>query len=283
MSARYTETEIGPYLRSLANSIPLSKEREFELSQRIRKFGDLEARDELIEGNLRFVISVAKCYQNCGLSFPDLVSEGNYGLLEATKRFDETRGFKFITYAVWWIKQSILKALLEQSVVRKPVNLLNDIGKVERTISQFEQHFGRSPNLDEITKSTDLSEIRTHRVVHDGRDLSLDAPPGGYDEDESFYGILEDPNSINPERELQTTEQEEGVAYLLRGLDDRERKIMVMYYGLKGDKPMTLEEIGSIFRLTRERIRQIKEKAQGKMLYEARGIGISLQDLLVED
>ncbi|MBS3156410.1 RNA polymerase sigma factor RpoD/SigA [Candidatus Woesearchaeota archaeon] len=282
MKLQIYENDLGSYLKSIKNSTPLTPEREAYLSQRIREGGDLGARNELVGANLRFVISVAKSYQYCGLSLSELISEGNYGLFEAAKRFDERRGFKFITYAVWWVRQAILKALFDQSDVRKPMSLMNDIRKVEREISRFEQNCGRFPSLDEIAERTGISYSRTFNVVNDKKDVSLDAPPRGYGEDSSLYEKLEDCKSISPESELQTSEQDEEINYLLDCLDDREKEVVMRYYGLSGYNPMTLEQIGAVFKLTRERIRQLKERAQGKMLVAAKEREISLQDILVE-
>ncbi len=288
MSTVTSDDSLVLYRRDLegSDSDPLSREQEVELTRRIRLYGDEEARWRLYTANTRFVVGVAKQYlgyaEMYGLSLLELVSEGNMGLLEATRRFDERRGFKFITYAVWWIRQSILESLSHQPIVGRSTSLPSDIRKVDRAISILEQRLGRSPDMGEISKQARMKEWVMLRAIYGRRDVSLDSPPKCYDEDSSFYDFLEDDSFESPDEGIQRTEQEEGIEYLLGCLDERERKVIRMYYGLEGNEPMTLEKIGSLMGVTRERVRQIKEEALGKMRGRAKREEFSLSDVLSE-
>ena len=236
------------YLQDIAHEELLSTDEEVELAQRIRK-GDRRALERLTKANLRFVVSVAKQYQNQGLSLSDLINEGNVGLIKAAQKFDETRGFKFISYAVWWIRQSILQAIAEQSrLVRLPLNQVGSVNKINREMSKFEQEFERKPSVDEIADRIDLPEDKIEdamKATSTSRHLSVDAPFSD-DEDGSMLDLLAESLRAEIER-------------LLGTLPDKDQKIIAAFYGI-GTPELTLEEIGTKYHLTRERVRQIKEK-----------------------
>jgi RNA polymerase primary sigma factor len=248
------------YLSEIGHEDLLTSDEEVELAQRIRK-GDHKALDRLTKANLRFVVSVAKQYQNQGLSLPDLINEGNLGLIKAAEKFDETRGFKFISYAVWWIRQSILQAIAEQSrIVRLPLNQVGSVNKINRLLSKFEQEHERRPSVDEISEQIDLPEEKVgEAMLANNRHVSVDAPfVDG--EDNSLLDILINDDAPMADRQLVMESLRSEITSVLQLLTERERKIVTAFYGI-GQPEMTLEEIGNKYGLTRERVRQIKEKA----------------------
>ena len=248
------------YLSEIGKEELLSADEEVELAQRIRK-GDKKALEKLTKSNLRFVVSVAKQYQNQGLSLPDLINEGNVGLIKAAVKYDETRGFKFISYAVWWIRQSILQAIAEQSrIVRLPLNQLGSMNKINRMLTKFEQENERRPSVDEISEVIDLPEDKVDEAINvSGRQVSVDAPfVDG--EDNSLLDVLVNSDAPMADKQLVLESLQAEIMDALRMLSVRERNIITAFYGI-GQPEMTLEEIGTKFGLTRERVRQIKEKA----------------------
>ena len=252
------------YLQEIGKEEMISAEQEAELAQRIRK-GDQEALERLTRANLRFVVSVAKQYQNQGLSLPDLINEGNLGLLKAAERFDETRGFKFISYAVWWIRQSILQAISEQSrLVRLPLNQVGSLNKISREISKFEQLNERRPSLEEIAEHIDIPEEKIDAAMSiTGHHVSVDAPFAEGD-DNSLLDVLVNEDIPTTDRELVIESLKEEIRNALNVLTERERKVIEDSYGI-GRPELTLEEIGTKYNLSRERVRQIKEKAIRKL------------------
>ncbi len=265
-----TKESIEKYLEEIGNFSPLPPEQEIELARRIRQ-GDEDALDTLVKANLRFVISVAKEYQGQGLPLQDLISEGNLGLIKAAQRFDETRGFKFISYAVWWIRQSILQALAEQSrVVRLPLNRVGAINKVGRALEALEKRFGREPSMAEIANRMEMTSFEVADVLKtSARHLSLDEP---FKEDEgnSLLDVLKSDRYQPPDGDLMKASLREEIEKVLGTLKDREAEIVKLYFGLDNDRPLTLEEIGEYFKLTRERVRQIKEKALRRLRHRSR-------------
>ena len=255
---------LDKYLQEIGKEDLITVEEEVELAQRIRK-GDQEALEKLTKANLRFVVSVAKQYQNQGLSLPDLINEGNLGLIKAAEKFDETRGFKFISYAVWWIRQSILQALAEQSrIVRLPLNQVGSLNKINKAFARFEQEHERVPSPEELAQELELPREKvtdTLRVA--GRHISVDAPFAD-GEDNSLLDVLVNPDSPNADRGLINESLATEVDRALETLTERERDIIRYFFGI-GCSEMTLEEIGEKFDLTRERVRQIKEKAIRKL------------------
>lgn len=251
---------LDKYLQEIGKEDLITVEEEVELAQRIRK-GDQEALDKLTKANLRFVVSVAKQYQNQGLSLPDLINEGNLGLIKAAEKFDETRGFKFISYAVWWIRQSILQALAEQSrIVRLPLNQVGSLNKINKAFARFEQEHERTPSPEELASELELPKEKvsdTLRVA--GRHISVDAPFADGEEN-SLLDVLVNDDIPTPDRQLNHESLAKEINRALQQLDDRERALVQMFFGIGGQE-MTLEEIGAKFDLTRERVRQIKEKA----------------------
>ena len=254
---------LDKYLSEISRVELISADEEILLAQKIRK-GDRAALDRLAKANLRFVVSVAKQYQNQGMQLPDLISEGNLGLIKAAKRFDEKRGFKFISYAVWWIRQSILQALAERSrIVRLPLNKIGAINKINRAYSDLEQRLERPPSAQEIA---DLLECSVNDVkqslVNNTRHISMDSPLGNDDTSKlSLYDILPNDTLPSPENQLMVESLRKDIDRSLSTLSSREMTVMRLYFGLNGVQPMSLEEIGGRFDLTRERVRQIKEKA----------------------
>lgn len=248
------------YLQEIGHEELLSANEEVELAQRIRN-GDREALERLTKANLRFVVSVAKQYQNQGLDLADLINEGNVGLIKAAEKFDETRGFKFISYAVWWIRQSILQALAEQSrIVRVPLNQVNSASKISKALNQFEQENERRPSINEIAEKVDLPEEKiADAMKNTGRHISMDAPFADGDEG-SLLDVL--PNNDTPQTDqlLVMESLREEIAVALRTLNERERNVIQAFYGINQPE-MTLDEIGQKYGLTRERVRQIREKA----------------------
>ena len=252
------------YLQEIGKEEMISAEEEAELAQRIRK-GDQEALERLTRANLRFVVSVAKQYQNQGMSLPDLINEGNLGLLKAAERFDETRGFKFISYAVWWIRQSILQAISEQSrIVRLPLNQVGSYNKITREISKFEQINERRPSIEEIAESIDLPTDKIDEAMSiSSHHVSVDAP-FAEGEDSSLLDVLVNEDIPTTDKELVVESLKKEIRNALNILSDRERKVIEDSYGIGGQE-LTLEEIGTKYGLSRERVRQIKEKAIRKL------------------
>ena len=243
----------------------ITAEEEVELAQRIRQ-GDQKALEKLTNANLRFVVSVAKQYQNQGLKLPDLINEGNLGLVKAAQRFDETRGFKFISYAVWWIRQSILHALAEQSrIVRLPLNKIGAINKINKTFSYLEQAHERPPSAEEIADELDMTITEVKQSLKNaGRHVSMDAP---FEEGESsnLYDVLQHGESPNPEGSLIHESLNTEIGRILNTLNDKEEKVVRLFFGIDQKSPKSLDEIGQEFDLTRERVRQIREKALRKL------------------
>ena len=261
---------LDKYLQEIGKVELITAEEEVELAQRI-KAGDQVALEKLTKANLRFVVSVAKQYQNQGLTLPDLINEGNLGLIKAAQRFDETRGFKFISYAVLWIRQSILQALAEQSrIVRLPLNKIGSINKINKAYAYLEQEHERPPSAAEISKHLEMSESDVKESMRNsGRHVSMDAPlvEG---EDSNLYDVLNSSDSPHPDEDLMMDSLRTEIERSLATLTPREGDVIRLYFGLGGQHPMTLEEIGEKFDLTRERVRQIKEKAIRRMKHTSR-------------
>jgi RNA polymerase primary sigma factor len=252
---------LDKYLHEIGKVDLITVEEEVELARRIKQ-GDDRALDRLVKANLRFVVSVAKQYQNQGLSLPDLINEGNLGLIKAGQRFDETRGFKFISYAVWWIRQSILQALAEQArIVRLPLNKIGSLNKINKTFADLEQKFEREPTILEVSQALELAPNDVKEALRtSGRHISMDAPIG-QEEEGNLYDVLLNSDAPSPDRTLLNDSLRNEIERTLSTLSAREANIIRYYYGLNGNHPHTLEEIGEKFALTRERVRQIKEKA----------------------
>ena len=263
ISKSFTNREsasLDKYLQEIGHEELLSVEEEVELAQKIKK-GDRRALERLTRANLRFVVSVAKQYQNQGLSLPDLINEGNVGLIKAAEKFDETRGFKFISYAVWWIRQSILQAIAEKSrIVRLPLNQVGSVNKINRELNKFEQEHERRPSVDEIADRIDLPEDKIEEAMKaNNRHVSMDAPfVDG--EDNSLLDVLADNNMPMADKALVQESLRKEIDRAIELLNDREQKVVRAFFGI-GSPEMTLEEIGDKYNLTRERVRQIKEKA----------------------
>lgn len=267
--SRYRDS-LEKYLHDISRFPLLKAQEEVELTKRVRQ-NDQEALEKLVRANLRFVVKVAKEYQNQGLPLTDLINEGNLGLIRAAKRFDETRGFKFISYAVWWIRQSILKALGEHSrLVRLPLNRLGTITKVHQTIRGFEQKHNRQPTFQEMSREleipvSDVSQALLNSSYHLSLDNSFTQSGNG-----SMKDFLRNPNEIPPDRELIEESLRDEIRRVLKTLSSREENIIKMYFGLDFDRPYTLEEIGEHLKLTRERVRQIKERALSRLRHQSR-------------
>jgi len=261
---------LDKYLQEIGKVELISAEEEVELAQRIKQ-GDKAALEKLTKANLRFVVSVSKQYQNQGLSLPDLINEGNLGLIKAAQRFDETRGFKFISYAVWWIRQSILQALAEQSrIVRLPLNKIGSINKINKAYAKLEQEYEREPNAEEIAEVLEITEAEVKESMKNaGRHISMDAPLI-QDEDNTMYDVLKSDEAPTPETELLYESLRKEIDRAISTLTPREADVVRLYFGLNGSHPMTLEEIGEKFDLTRERVRQIKEKAIRRLKHTSR-------------
>jgi RNA polymerase primary sigma factor len=260
------------YLQDIGRVELITADEEVVLAQKIKQ-GDQKALDKLVKANLRFVVSVSKQYQNQGLSLPDLINEGNMGLIKAAQRFDETRGFKFISYAVWWIRQSILQALAEQSrIVRLPLNKIGAINKVNKTFAKLEQELEREPIAEEIAEILDiLPEDIRETMKNQGRHMSMDAPLGTNVEDGgSMYELMENKHEASPDNELMLESLRNEISRALTSLTAREADVVKLYYGLSGGHSHSLEEIGEKFELTRERVRQIKEKAVRRLKHASR-------------
>ena len=261
---------LDKYLQEIGKVDLITAEEEVELAQRI-KDGDQIALEKLTKANLRFVVSVAKQYQNQGLTLPDLINEGNLGLIKAAQRFDETRGFKFISYAVWWIRQYILQALAEQSrIVRLPLNKIGSINKINKTYAFLEQAHERAPSAEEIAKELDMTinDVK-ESLKNSGRHVSMDAPLVEGD-DSNLYDVLNSGESPNPDRTLLHESLKTEIERALETLTPREADVVRLYFGLAEHHAMTLEEIGETFDLTRERVRQIKEKAIRRLKHTSR-------------
>ncbi|MBE0649851.1 MAG: RNA polymerase sigma factor RpoD/SigA [Bacteroidales bacterium] len=261
---------LDKYLQEIGREELITAEEEVELARKI-KAGDEKALDKLTKANLRFVVSVAKQYQNQGLSLPDLINEGNLGLIKAARRFDETRGFKFISYAVWWIRQSILQALAEQSrIVRLPLNQVGSLNKIKKASSKLEQEFQRPPSSDEIAQEMDVSENKIDSALRiTTRYVSMDAPLVS-DEETSLIDVFVPSDSEDTDDELMRESLRREIDRSLSTLSEKERDVINLYYGIGMTHGLTLEEIGAKFDLTRERVRQIKEKAIRRLRHTSR-------------
>jgi RNA polymerase primary sigma factor len=261
---------LDKYLQEIGKVELITAEEEVELARKIKQ-GDRIALEKLTKANLRFVVSVSKQYQNQGLSLPDLINEGNLGLIKAAQRFDETRGFKFISYAVWWIRQSILQALAEQSrIVRLPLNKIGSINKINKASARLEQTHEREPNYIEIAAELDMTENEVKESMKNaGRHVSMDAPLI-QDEDNTMYDVLRSADAPTPETDLLYESLKKEIERAISTLTQREAEVVKYYFGLGAAHPMTLEEIGEKFDLTRERVRQIKEKAIRRLKHTSR-------------
>lgn len=255
---------LDKYLQEIGHEEMITIEEEIELAQRIKK-GDHKALEKLTKANLRFVVSVAKQYQNQGLSLPDLINEGNLGLIKAAEKFDETRGFKFISYAVWWIRQSILQAIADQSrIIRLPLNQVSSVNKINKASNKFEQENERHPSIGEIAQSVDLPEDKIADAIKvNTRHISMDTPFIG-DEESSLLDIIPNYDAPSTDKSLVEESLRDEISRVLQVLDEREHKVIEAYFGIN-QREMTLEEIGDKYGLTRERVRQIKEKAIRKL------------------
>ena len=258
------------YYRDIGEAKLLTPDEEVELAQRIKK-NDEAALKKLVSSNLRFVVSVAKSYQNHGLSLEDLINEGNMGLVKAAYRFDETRGFKFISYAVWWIRQAILQAIAEKTrIIRLPLNRIGTLTKISKVYSKLEQEYERTPTNEEIASILEIhADDIANTIKKASRVGSLDSPINSHG-NSRLIDIMEDKDEVKPDSELLDESLREEVGYMLKSLTSRESKILRLYFGLDGEKARTLEEVGIEFKLTRERIRQIKEKALVKLRHNSR-------------
>jgi len=261
---------LDKYLQEIGKEELITAEEEVQLAKRIKE-GDEEALEKLTRANLRFVVSVAKQYQNQGLSLPDLINEGNLGLIKAARRFDETRGFKFISYAVWWIRQSILQALAEQSrIVRLPLNQVGSLNKINKAYSKLEQEHEREPSTEEIAEATDIPVEKVADTLRvSGKHISIDAPLIA-GEESTLVEVIPNNDSPSADAELMKESLEREVERALDTLTERERDVLRLFYGIGVPHPLTLEEIGDKFNLTRERVRQIKEKAIRRLRHSSR-------------
>jgi RNA polymerase primary sigma factor len=261
---------LDKYLQEIGREELITAEDEVELARKIKQ-GDQRALEKLVKANLRFVVSVSKQYQNQGLTLPDLINEGNLGLIKAAQRFDETRGFKFISYAVWWIRQSILQAIAEQArIVRLPLNQVGSLNRINKAFSKLEQQFEREPSIDELA---DLLEIGDDKVVDSmkisGRHVSVDAPFRD-DEDGNLLDVLANNDTPNSDVTLMNESLQREISRSLATLTDKEQEVLKMFFGIGFVHPLSLEEIGEKFNLTRERVRQIKEKAIRRLRHSSR-------------
>jgi len=261
---------LDKYLQDIGREELITAEEEVELARRIRS-GDDKALEKLVKANLRFVVSVAKQYQNQGLSLPDLINEGNLGLIKAAQRFDETRGFKFISYAVWWIRQSILQALAEQSrLVRLPLNQVGSLNKIKKATSRLEQEFERPPSVEEIAQKLDIPEHKLDKALRiTTRYVSMDAPIAE-DEDTKFLDVFISEDAPRTDNNLMRESLNKEIQRSLSTLTEKERDVINLYYGIGMNHGLTLDEIGAKFNLTRERVRQIKEKAIRRLKHTSR-------------
>ena len=263
-------TSLDKYLQEIGRLEMITPEEEVQLAQRIKQ-GDQKALDRLTKANLRFVVSVAKQYQNQGMSLPDLINEGNVGLIKAAQRFDETRGFKFISYAVWCIRQSILQALAEQSrIVRLPLNKIGSLNKINKEFARLEQEFERTPNHEEVAAALNMTDAEVRESLRNaGKHTSMDAPIDN-DGENTMYDFMKADDGNTPESELMYESLKTEINRAISTLTQKEQDIIKMFYGLDGYAPMTLDEIGEKFDLTRERVRQIKEKAIKRLRHTSR-------------
>jgi RNA polymerase primary sigma factor len=261
---------LDKYLQEIGKVELISPDEEVNLARHI-KSGDPEALGKLVKANLRFVVSVAKQYQNQGMTLPDLINEGNLGLMKAAQRFDETRGFKFISYAVWWIRQAILQSLAEQArIVRLPVNKIGSINKISRAFSRLEQEFEREPTSTEIADMLEMApEEVKDSLKTNGRTVSMDAPISS-EEDNNMYDVMQSTDTPSPDKNLINESLAYEIERALSTLSPRENKVLKLYFGINMKHPFTLEEIGEELGLTRERVRQIKEKAIKRIQYTTR-------------
>lgn len=261
---------LDKYLQEIGREELITAEEEVQLAKRIRD-GDQTALEKLTKANLRFVVSVAKQYQNQGLSLPDLINEGNLGLIKAARRFDETRGFKFISYAVWWIRQSILQALAEQArIVRLPLNQVGSLNKINKAFSKLEQEFERTPSAEELAKVLEIAEDKVSDTMRvSGRHVSMDAP-FVQGEENTLLDVLVNNDSPRADTSLINESLQKEIERSLSTLTDRERDVIKLFYGIGYNHEYTLEEIGDKFDLTRERVRQIKEKAIKRLKHSSR-------------
>ncbi len=264
------ELSLDRYLQEISNIPLLTPDEEIFYAQKI-KMGDHAALDQLTKANLRFVVSIAKQYQNQGLSLGDLINAGNLGLLKAARRFDETRGFKFISYAVWWIRQSILQALAEQSrIVRLPLNRIGLLNKIEKLFGELEQVYQREPSTNEIADKLKMNPSEINDALYNASNhLSIDAP-FNQDEENSLLDMLESDEDASPEKTLIKESMMKEIERILSSLNQREAQVVRLYFGIGCEHPLTLEEIGETFDLTRERVRQIKEKAIQRLRHNSR-------------
>lgn len=263
---------LDQYLQEIGKVDLITADDEIELAKKIKE-GDKLALEKLVRANLRFVVSVAKQFQNQGLSLGDLINEGNLGLIKAAKRFDETRGFKFISYAVWWIRQSIMQAIAEQSrIVRLPLNRVGSLSKLGKAYRDLEQEFERKPTTAELAEELDMkADDVAYALQIAGRHVSVDAPFGNSDDNKnSLLDVLENEHQPNPDSTLMSESLKNEVENVLSTLSEREAEVIKLYFGINGENSATLEEIGERFNLTRERVRQIKEKALRNLRYATR-------------
>ena len=270
MTALQTDTLVDRYFHEIEGSVGLSAEAEVKIAAEIKE-GSEEALSDLVRANLRFVVSVAKQYQNLGLPLSDLINEGNMGLIVAAKRFDGSKGFKFISYAVWWIRQAILQALAEQArTVRLPLNRIGTISKIRKASARLAQTYKRPPNIEELAAELDLPPKKIEDALrHQSRSLSVDEPFGDED-DNNLLDVLADAADVAPDDELVGESVKSDIERALSRLAPREAEITRLYFGIGRENPMTLEEIGQEYELTRERVRQIKEKALRKLRQKGR-------------
>ncbi len=262
---------LDKYLQEIARVSLLTAEEEVELARRIKQ-GDRAALEKLTKSNLRFVVSVAKQYQHQGLTLGDLINEGNLGLIKAAERFDETRGFKFISYAVWWIRQSILQALAEQSrIVRLPLNRVGSLNKISKTFAELEQQYEREPSMEELAEEleTTVAEV-VNTLKVSGKHISMDAPFSSKEDEGNLYDVMPGNQEHNPDTNLLHESLRNELLRALSTLSAREAQVVALFYGLEGGHSLTLEEIGEKFALTRERVRQIKEKAIRRLRHKTR-------------
>lgn len=262
---------LDKYLSEIAKVDLITAEEEVALAKRIKK-GDVAALDKLVKANLRFVVSVAKQYQSSGMALGDLINEGNLGLIKAASRFDETRGFKFISYAVWWIRQSILQALAEQArIVRLPLNRVSSLNKMNSTLSDLEQLYQREPTNEELAKVMETTPEEIEQLKNQrGRKMSMDAPIGNDADAGTLLDLMPDQDAENPDATLMRNSLSTEIKNALSTLSEKEAQVLSLYYGLSGGHAISLEEIGAQFDLTRERVRQIKEKATRKLRQSSR-------------
>lgn len=271
MTTFQTDSIVDQYFHEIEDSVGLSSEDEVAIAQQIKE-GDEEALSDLVKANLRFVVSVAKQYQNLGLPLSDLINEGNLGLIIAAKRFDGTKGFKFISYAVWWIRQSILQALANQSrIVRLPLNRIGDLTRVNRVFNRLEQGLGRPPEVDEIAEELEVEPSDMELLLRLAqRPVSLEMPCDESEPDRCFGDLIPDHSQPSSDEALSSDELKAVILNAMHSLTEGEARVLKMYYGLDGHEPMTLEKIGAYVGRTRERVRQIKEKALQKLRHPAR-------------